>query len=508
MGRSKFSEFTAGARRSAASRVEGAIRPIAPRWSLIALMAASALLTGCVIDGKTLDAGPKLTSSWVKPDDPQERLGKREHPLVLSKYGGAYSDPQAEAILAIIVGKLVAVSNDPARIYKITILNSPKVNAFALPGGYLYVTRGLLALANDSSELAAVIAHEMAHVASNHAILRQKKLSKTAIGRDVVDNVLEGNRAGKIALAANKVRLARFSQEQELQADAVGIRMIGNAGYDPFAAARFLETMNRYRDLRNRERNRFPDGNFLSSHPTTPARIDLARKHARFFGAPGIGEKGRERYLEGIDGILYGDSAKEGFVRGQKFIHGGLGISFEAPEGFSVQNQPKAVILAGPAQLATRFDATVLAPQRELGPYLKSGWVSGLLEETVTEQDFNGLQGATGVAVSDGWRFRVVIVRNNEQLYRFITAGPQINPSIDAVSNQVLASLKVLDAAEVAQLRPLRVRIITAQNGDNLGSLSAKMKGTQSQLSLFKTLNALGVGSSIEPNQRYKIITE
>ena len=122
-------------------------------------------LSGCVFPDSNSSDG-SLASSWVRPNDPQEQLGAKEHPVVLAKYGGEYQNEQAERLIAVIVGKLVAVSDDPSRVYKITILNSPKVNAFALPGGFLYVTRGLLALASDSSELAAVIAHEMAHVAA------------------------------------------------------------------------------------------------------------------------------------------------------------------------------------------------------------------------------------------------------------------------------------------------------------------------------------------------------
>ncbi|MCB1429167.1 MAG: M48 family metalloprotease, partial [Nitratireductor sp.] len=198
------------------------------RTGMVALFLA---LQGCVLGDLGLnESSPSLTSSFVRPDDPQEALGAREHPLVLAKYGGEYHNDEAEKVVALIVGRLISVSDDPSRVFKITILNTPKVNAFALPGGYLYVTRGLLALANDSSELAAVIAHEMAHVSANHAILRQEKLSSSRVGEEVVHEVLGNSVAAKVALASNKLKLADFSREQELQADAVGIRMTGNAG--------------------------------------------------------------------------------------------------------------------------------------------------------------------------------------------------------------------------------------------------------------------------------------
>lgn len=469
------------------------------------LLLAGVGLTACVYDGSDSSS---LRSSWVRPDDPQEKLGAKEHPLVLAKYGGEYSEQNAQTLLALIVGRLVSVSQDPARVYKITVLNSPKINAFALPGGYLYVTRGLLALANDSSELAAVIAHEMAHVSSNHAILRREKVSSSALGKDVVDNVLGGSRAGKIALAANKIRLSDFSKDQELQADAISIRMIGRAGFDPFSAGRFLETMNKFRQLKSRKAGKTNIGNFLSSHPTTPQRVLLAKRHARFFGAPGVGERGRERYLEGISELLYGDTADEGFVRGQVFIHAGLGISFRAPKGFTIHNQPHAVTLTGPSDVATRFDAAVLSPTKSLTKYLKSGWINGLINETVREETLNGLPSATALAAADGWRFRILVIRNGGQLYRFITAAPQSNLQIQAVSKKITGSLRVLSDKEIAALSPLRIKIVTAGKRDTLGSLTQRMRGVGNRVKLFKVLNSLGPGVKVRPGQQYKIVTD
>ena len=185
------------------------------------------MLSGCITATGELDSSDTLKSSWVRPDDPQEKIGAKEHPAVVAKYGGTYENRQAERLVAVIVGKLVSQSEDPSRVYKITLLDSPKVNAFALPGGFLYVTRGLMALANDSSELAAVIAHEMAHVSSNHAIIRQEKMNSAALGKKVVSDVLDDSPAGQIAIAANQLKLRMFSQDQELQADAVGIRTSG-----------------------------------------------------------------------------------------------------------------------------------------------------------------------------------------------------------------------------------------------------------------------------------------
>ncbi len=261
-------------------------------------------------------------------------VDSREHARIVAAYGGIFHDAKVEQTLAPIVSKIVAASDRPDQPYRITILNAPAVNAFALPDGYLYVTRGLLALANDSSEVAAVLAHEMGHVTANHAAQRQKKAQDALVVSRVVNDVLDNNEGGQLALAASQRTLAAFSQQQELEADAIGVRTIGRAGYDPFAAARFLNSMQRYAAYQSSLTMQDQRPDFLATHPATPERVAFAIKAARQFGAPGVGTVDRDRYLEGIDGMVYGDDPNQGFVRDRTFVHPGLGIGFTVPEGF------------------------------------------------------------------------------------------------------------------------------------------------------------------------------
>ena len=473
-------------------------------------LATAAMLQGCVLSAlQDVKGEASLASSFVRPDDPQEAIGAREHPLVLAKYGGEYRNEEAEKALALVVGRLISVSEDPSRVYKVTILDTPKVNAFALPGGFLYVTRGLLALANDSSEIAAVIAHEMGHVVANHAILRQEKMSSVQIGEDVVHEVLGDSVAARVALAANQLKLSDFSREQELQADAIGIRMIGRAGFDPFAAARFLETMQAYQAFKSGKAALEDDFTFLSNHPTTPQRISLAQRHARFFGAPGVGERERGRYLTGIDGLLYGDTADEGYVRGRVFSHSGLGITFTVPEGTRIDNQPKAIIVTGPGEAATRFDAAVLNRWQGLESYLKSGWVNGLREDTIAiGETATGLPVAAADAQAEGWDFRIKVIRIGNQVYRFITAAPAGQAMIASVSDTITDTFRQLTDGERKALAPLRLKIVTVAPGESLGQLAARMKGTDEPVKLLRLLNGLGPGELPEPGSRVKIVSD
>ncbi|MGE0283648.1 MAG: M48 family metalloprotease, partial [Rhizobiaceae bacterium] len=257
--------------------------------------------------------------------DRLEEIARQQHPKILATYGGEYADPKLERMVAKVVGNLTTVAGNPSQLYRITILNSPNVNAFALPGGYLYVTRGLLALANDSAELAAVLAHEMGHVTSNHGIQRQQAEEADDVAVRVVNDVLGDPKLQKTVEIRNKLSLAQFSRNQELEADVIGIRSSGQAGFDPYAAARFLQSMAAFSSFRSVSGANDASLDFLASHPNTPQRIELALRHARAFGQPGVGTRDRDSYLAGIDGLLFGDTPEEGFVRGQTFLHPGLG---------------------------------------------------------------------------------------------------------------------------------------------------------------------------------------
>ena len=317
-------------------------------------------------NGKNLNNNVN-TVAISRPDSsgPRAAIGATEHPKILANYGGSYVNVPLEALVTSIVGKLVTHSDEPSQSYRVTILNSPAVNAFALPGGYLYVTRGLLALANDEAELAAVMAHEMSHITSDHGIARSRKAGASVIAGRVVSDVLTNEVAGKIARASSRQKLALFSRNQELQADARGINTLGKAGYDPYAAARFLQSMTRYAAYRSRLRSESGDDDFLNSHPSTPRRVELAKRHARAFGTSGVGKRNRANYLSSINGIMFGDSVEQGFVRGRQFSHKALGITFTVPAGFAIDNKAEAVLASGPNETAIRFDAVSNSSRRQ-----------------------------------------------------------------------------------------------------------------------------------------------
>ncbi len=473
------------------------------------LVSAIALLAGCqMLGGKSATVGV-VTPGTLRPGLAAD-IGEREHPRVVATYGGVYEDAGAERAIASVVGRLVAASDDPSQSYRITILNSPAVNAFALPGGYLYITRGLLALANDTSEVAAVLAHEMAHVTANHAIERQQKAEATELANRVVSNVVRDPARAREAVLSSQLSFARFSQVQELQADVVGVKTLAGAGFDPFAAARFLSSMSQFAALQNARKDGSSAPDFLSSHPTTPERVTLAVQAARQVGAPGIGERDRTAYLASIDGMLFGDDPLEGFVRGRDFLHKALGIGFSVPAGYVLENSPEAVLASNGAGTAMRFDGADLTNYDDLRKYMTAGWINGLLPESVRETTINGLPAVVGSAITQGWSFRIAVVRIGRNGYRFIFASRDPNTAFNREYEDTIQSFRQLTPTERARLQSLRIKVVKSQPGDTARQLAIGMGGIEPsrRLEFFSVLNGFGPDEEIPAGTAVKLVVD
>ncbi len=483
----------------------------------MAMLALSTLLTACqgvdvypsrVDESAFQPSNNPVTVDTVQKDNKLAALARAQHPRILATYGGEYADPKLERMVAKVVGNLTTVAGNPGQAYRITILNSPNVNAFALPGGYLYVTRGLLALANDSAELAAVLAHEMGHVTANHGIARQQAEAEAELATKAATELFGQSSVAEVAALRGKLKLAQFSRNQELEADVIGIRSSGQAGFDPYAAGRFLQSMAAYSNLRSVSGATDASLDFLASHPNTPQRIDLAQRHARDFGPPGTGIVDRDAYLAGIDGLLFGDTPEEGYVRGHTFLHPGLGVSFSVPEGFVIDNSSAAVTANGPGNIAIRFDGVTLQPNVTLPDYLRSGWVTGLDADSIRSVRINGNDAAIARARADNWQFDIAVIRAGGQVYRLLTAAPIASTSLDATARTVSDSFRVLSASEKAALKPLRIRILTARSGDTVASLSSRMVGVDRKEELFRVLNEIPTGNTVPAGYKVKIVTD
>jgi predicted Zn-dependent protease len=440
----------------------------------------------------------------------------REHQRILAAYGGVYNDPKLQAMLEQTVERLVASSERPDLHYKVTMLNSQSINAFALPTGQLYVTRGLVALANDESELASVLAHEMGHVVARHAAIREEQAKQAALVGRVVSDVISDPEVGALALAKSKLALASFSRAQEFEADAIGIGIASRAGYDPYGAVRFLTSMEHNSELKPQQNGaaidpRAPD--FLSSHPATPERISNATANARQYSGPtttaSIVGRDKDAYLSGINGIVFGEDPSEGFVRGRRFLHPRLGFTFTAPEGFNLDNTAPAIlgVKHGGGQ-ALRLDVVRVPAEQTLAAYLTSGWIENIDPSTVEDTTINGFAAATAAAKGDQWDFRLYAIRFGSDVYRFIFATKHRSPETDRIFRESVGTFRRMSLAEIEEAKPLRLQIVTVGPGDTVEKLATRMAVADRQVERFRVLNGLEPGDRLKSGSEVKIVVE
>jgi predicted Zn-dependent protease len=435
---------------------------------------------------------------------------EREHHRILGAYGGAYENPKLEAQLNKMVARLVAVSERPDLQYRVTILNSPAVNAFALPTGQLYVTRGLLALANDNSELASVLAHEMAHVIARHAAIREDQVRQAAIVSRVANDVLADPQMGALALAKSKIALASFSRAQEFEADGIGVGISSRAGFDPYGATRFLTSMGRTAELRAAAAKIDPRSlDFLSSHPATPERVRNAQLNARQYSAPGPGERDKALYLSELDGLIYGEHPSEGFVRGRRFLHPKLGFTFLAPDGFVLDNTAQAVfgVKDGGVE-ALRLDVVRVPAEQSLADYLNSGWIDNVDPAGIENLTINGFAAATATAQGDQWWFRLYAVRFGSDVYRFIFAAKKQTAENDRSFREAIGSFRRMTVAESKHAKPLRLKIVKVGPNDTVERLAGRMAVADHPVERFRVLNGLDPKDRLRPGDAVKLVVE
>ncbi|WP_022724038.1 M48 family metalloprotease [Rhodopseudomonas sp. B29] len=484
------------------------------RWLLLPLLGALTL-AGCGdLSRFEVPSVAAVTTAAKPPARPatQTPAAEREHERILATYGGAYDDPKLEALIGSTVDRLVAASERPDLAYKVTILNSGAVNAFALPTGQLYVTRGLIALASDTSELSSVLAHEMAHVIARHAAIREDQARQAALVTRVVTDMGNDPDMTALALAKTKLSMASFSRQQELEADGIGIGICARAQFDPYGAARFLTAMERNAALKASRGDVNRSQDFLASHPATPERVRNAQNNAKQYAAPqgeGRGERDREAYLSAIDNLVYGEDPSEGFVRGRRFLHPKLGFTFEAPDTFTLDNTAQAVIgVRDGGNQAMRFDVVRVPAEQSLGDYLNSGWMENVDKSSTEQLTINGFPAASVTAQGEQWQFKVYALRFGSDVYRFIFAARQKTTESERNARETVASFRRLSLEEIQAARPLRIKVISVQPGDTAESLSHRMAGVDKPLDRFRVLNGLDAHAQVKPRDLVKIVVD
>ena len=471
-------------------------------WLACACIALFA--SGCANLEPELAAAPKpvVIPAPAPPAKPAIDPEKRR---LMAAFGGEYSAPGVKSYLDALLAKLAPASDTPSEPYRVTLLDSPVVNAFALPSGDIFVTRGLLGLAGDGAEVAAVMAHEIGHITARHASQRAELERRGRLFSKVSTQLLARPDLGEEYVARTKLTVARFSREQEFEADKIGIRTIAKAGYDPYAAARFLDKLGRWSALHaGAGSDSKPD--MMATHPSTPERIAAAVAQAKDIGAKGIGDAARDSYLSAIDGLAYGDNPAQGLAILNRFVHPKLGFAFRAPEGFALENQSAALIGVGEAGTqALRLDSIEAQDSETLEQALASGWIEGVQTNSIETVKDADLPTAVAVAKGDQWTFRLAAIRLDQRIYRLIFAAHTLSGPVDASFLAAIHSFHRVTPEEAAMAREAHIHIVAAQPGEDSAAVAKGMSG-DNPLDTFLIMNGLEKDSAIPVGQRFKVV--
>ncbi len=450
------------------------------------------------------------------PDiDPGEReLGAEQHPQLLAEFGGAYKGPEA-AYVRSLGEKLARAANLEGQC-TFTLVNTDVVNAFAVPGCYIYVTRGLVGIVNSEAELASVLAHELGHIVGDHGERQQKRSIWRQLGVMAVSLLTGSEQLTRIAGHAAQYFTLRYSRNQEYESDDLGIRYLRAAGYDPHDAAKMLAALGRQERYMTRTRKgedakSIPE--WARTHPLTENRIQRARDIAAATGvAPEQLPDNERAFLTEVDGLLYGDDPEQGFVIGRRFAHPVMRITFEAPPGFSLTNSPQAILIEGPDGLRGEFGGGRLPPEG-LEAYA-SAVLQQLLKDAPAEVGraervrVNGLNAIIVPAVvrteRSAVQFSIAAYQGGGgDAYHFIMVSP--SGRTEAVG-ALFGSFRLMSAEEAAQLRPRRIRVVAAVAGDTPQSMAARTAG-DNPLDPFLMLNARSADQPLRPGELVKIVT-
>ena len=479
----------------------------------IALLAASAALVAPL-------AASAQQPRYLNPRDVQEAT--RQHAELVEEFGGAETGLRAAYVEG--VGRRIASYSGTAnagQVYHFTTLNSAVENAFAVPGGYVYLTRQLMGIMNDESELAFVVGHETGHIAANHAQARKSAANSSAIWGvlgQILGAVVGGNAFGGLisqsAQQFSKARLLSFTRDQEYQADVLGIRYMTAAGYDPNGGATMLSQISRATALEARmqgDRNRSTP-EWASTHPLSENRAAQASQLARQTGRMGSGLRNRDAFLAQIQGMIVDDDPAQGVIDGRIFTHPDLRLSFAVPAGYLMQNSTRAVTIQGSGGQAQfsggRFNGRMEDYVNRVLQQLTQGKVQ-LALGPMQRTSVNGIPAAYVVGrantSSGGVDVSVFAYQwDPDTIYHFIAltrAGQGLAPFAPMVD-----SLRRISAAEAAAIRPRVIDVVTVGRNDTIQSLASRMAYRDFQMDRFLALNGLVGNSRLVPGQKVKVV--
>ncbi len=476
---------------------------------MILLFAGGLLASGCATNPVTGKKDLALMS-----EDQEIRLGKRAHQQIMQQYR-PYNDLELQHYVEGIVNELSRNSHRDNLEFHVTVLDSPQVNAFALPGGYIYITRGIMAYMNSEAELAGVLAHEIGHVTARHGVRQHSVATITDLLGAGIGILTESRAASQAADLGSMVWIRGYGRKHELEADRLGAEYLARTGYDPeemINVVGLLKSQEEFETRQAEKEGRAPNiyHGIFSTHPDNDARLQEVVRAANKFKSATAHTTNREKFLQHMDGLVLGPGERDGVLRGRKFYHGDLDLFIEFPEGWTVDNLPERLV-ARPANRMVQLQITTanLTAQETPEHYLKRNWSRLHTGQAIHTADFQGYTGRTTFNSKGSFLpGRIAAVIQDTRVYeiRFVGKDQGVFEQHDNAVLETIKSLRNLKGGEAKLAKPKHIRLIRAKPGDTFATLARQSALSDQPVERLRLLNGMYPDGEPTAGQWIKII--
>lgn len=479
-------------------------------WLVLAGFAMAGVGAGCAVN--PVSGMPELT---LISAEQEKQIGAEEAKKVEQQMG-LLDDSRFVPYLNQLGQRLAEQSPRKDVTYQFHFVDMAEPNAFALPGGYVYVTRGLLALTNSEDELAGVVGHEIGHVAARHSVQKISKQGPFAVVFGIVSGItglvspLVGNIVGGIGDFAQSLVFSPYSRSQETEADKVGQEMAAKAGWDPAALSTFLNTLGREVDLKSKEPRK---PSFFDSHPATPDRVEKTAEHAKELARVNRApiSATREAFLARLDGLVVGQRAANGIIEKQSFLHPDFNFFIQFPEKWQLENSPQKIVAGAPdGEAAVIVGAAAegndpLDGARALEKATKSSDIVAKTQPVT----IGGLPAAhTQIEAEGRVKLDITWIAHGGLIYQVVGIAPTKQfETLQAVFQSVAHSFRTLTASERANIKEKRIRLVKAREGETIDAVAARAHSSW-KIDEVAVVNGLVSTESLREGQVLKIAVE
>jgi predicted Zn-dependent protease len=425
---------------------------------------------------------------------------------------GLYPNEDLQRYVQDLGMQIARRSQRPNLPWSFAVVDSPAVNAFALPGGFIYVTRGILPYLDNEAQLAGVLGHEIGHVTARHSAQQYTRGMGASLGV-LVGSIFvpEVRPFADLAQGGLGVLFLKFGRDDELQADALGAEYAAQGGWDPAQVPEFLNTLARIAETT--DRNGVP--NWMSTHPQPENRVarvgDTVQKVR-------VGDDtwttNRDGYLTHIDGIVFGDDPEDGVVRGNLFLHAPLRFSIAFPEGWEVTNSEEQVVAQEPGNkvfvvLRTIEQRTGRSLDQVAQQHMRE---AGYRTTDLSQTTIAGLQAVVGTYEGKASGIGAVMARGAHLVLGRSTyfiggiAAPDLYARVAGDFDKTIQSFRQLSQDEADAIRPNVIDFYTARSGDTWQSIAQRAGEGIVSATTLAVMNDHAIDEQPQDGERLKIV--